>query len=78
VWVVPGTAYVALEAAEHFVVKGTSGGVSDITQNFTLPFTALVPAVVRDFRLMSWTHPVGFQNSATGSAWEPTRPVHTR
>jgi hypothetical protein len=29
VWVVPGAAYVVLEAAEHFVVKGTSGGVSD-------------------------------------------------
>jgi hypothetical protein len=54
--VVPGAAYVVLEAAEHFVVKGTSGGVFDITQNFTLPFKAPVPAVVRDFRLMSWTH----------------------
>jgi hypothetical protein len=56
VWVVPGAAYVVLQAAEHFIVKGKAGGVADVTQNFTLPFKAMVPAVVRDFRLMSWTH----------------------
>jgi len=56
VWVLPGAAYVVLQAAEHFIVKGKAGGVADVTQNFTLPFKAMVPAVVRDFRLMSWTH----------------------
>jgi hypothetical protein len=56
VWVLPGAAYVVLQAAEHFIVKGKSGGVSDVTENFTLPFKAMVPAIVRDFRLMSWTH----------------------
>jgi hypothetical protein len=56
VWVLPGAAYVVLQGIEHVVVKGKSGGVSDVTQNFTLPFKAMVPAVVRDFRLMSWTH----------------------
>jgi hypothetical protein len=56
VWVLPGAAYVLLQAAEHVVVKGKSGGVADVTSNFTLPFKAMVPAIVRDFRLMSWTH----------------------
>jgi hypothetical protein len=56
VWVLPGAAYVVLQAAEHFLVKGKAGASVDVTQNFTLPFKALVPAVVRDFRLMSWTH----------------------
>jgi hypothetical protein len=56
VWVLPGAAYVVLQAVEHFVVPGKGGASADVTQNFTLPFKALVPAVVRDFRLMSWTH----------------------
>lgn len=56
VWVLPGAAYVVLQAVQHFVVHGKAGGVADVTQNFTLPFKALVPALVRDFRLMSWTH----------------------
>jgi hypothetical protein len=56
VWVLPGAAYVVLQGIEHVVVKGKSGGVADVSQNFTLPFKAMVPAVVRDFRLMSWTH----------------------
>ena len=56
VWVAPGAAYVVLQAAEHFIVKGKVGGVADVTQNFTLPFKALAPAVVRDVRMMSWTH----------------------
>ncbi len=56
VWVLPGAAYVVLQGIEHVVVKGKAGGVADVTQNFTLPFKAMVPAIVRDFRLMSWTH----------------------
>jgi hypothetical protein len=56
VWVLPGAAYVVLQGIEHFVVKGKAGGVADATANLTLPFKAMVPAVVRDFRLMSWTH----------------------
>jgi hypothetical protein len=56
VWVLPGAAYVVLQGIEHVVVKGKAGGVSDVRQNFTLPFKAMVPALVRDFRLMSWTH----------------------
>jgi len=56
VWVLPGAAYVVLQGIEHFVVKGKAGGVADATSNLTLPFKAMVPALVRDFRLMSWTH----------------------
>jgi hypothetical protein len=56
VWVLPGAAYVVLQGIEHVVVKGKAGAVGDVTQNFTLPFKAMVPALVRDFRLMSWTH----------------------
>jgi hypothetical protein len=55
-WVLPGAAYVVLQAIQHFVVHGKAGGVADVTQNFTLPFRALVPAVFRDFHRMSWTH----------------------
>jgi hypothetical protein len=56
VWVLPGAAYVVLQGIEHFVVKGKSGGVADASSNLTLPFKAMVPALVHDFRLMSWTH----------------------
>jgi hypothetical protein len=56
VWVLPGAAYVVLQAVQHFVVQGKGGASADVSQNFTLPFKALVPAIVRDFRLMSWTH----------------------
>ena len=57
VWVVPGAAYVVLEAAGHFVVKGTSGGVSDLTHtaltrpdHCTRPGSAAArPAEVSDF-----------------------------
>jgi hypothetical protein len=56
VWVLPGAAYVVLQGIEHFVVKGKAGGLADVKQNFTLPFQAMAPALVRDFRLMSWTH----------------------
>jgi hypothetical protein len=56
VWVLPGAAYVVLQGIEHVVVKGKSGGVSDVTQNFTLPFKAMVPWIVRYFHRMSWTH----------------------
>jgi len=56
VWVLPGAAYLLLQGIEHVVVKGKTGGAADATANLTLPFKALVPAVVRDFRLMSWTH----------------------
>lgn len=55
-WVLPGAAYVVLQGIEHVLVTGKAGGVADVTQNFTWPFKALVPAIVRDFRLMSWTH----------------------
>jgi hypothetical protein len=48
IWVLPGALYVVLELAEKVVVKGKSGGVSDITSNLTLPFKALVPGVWRD------------------------------
>ena len=37
-------------------MKGKAGASADVTQNITLPFKALVPAVVRDFEKMSWTH----------------------
>jgi hypothetical protein len=56
IWVLPGALYVVLELAEKVVVKGKSGGVSDITSNLTLPFKAMVPGLYQDFRQMSWTH----------------------
>jgi hypothetical protein len=56
VWVLPGAVYVLLELAEKVVVKGKSGGLADATSNLTLPFKAMVPAVYRDFKDMSWTH----------------------
>jgi hypothetical protein len=56
IWVLPGALYVVLELAEKIVVKGKSGGVSDVTSNLTLPFKALVPGVFRDIKDMSWTH----------------------
>ena len=56
VWVLPGAAYVVLQAAEHFLVKGKAGASADVTQNFTLPFKAVVPAVARDIYKSSWTH----------------------
>ena len=55
-WVLPGAAYVVLQGVQHFVVHGKAGGVADVSQNFTWPFKALVPAVFRDFHRMSWTH----------------------
>jgi hypothetical protein len=56
VWVLPGAAYLVLQGIEHVLVKGKTGGAADVTANLTLPFKALVPAIARDFRLMSWTH----------------------
>jgi hypothetical protein len=56
VWVLPGAAYVVLQGLEKVVVKGKSGGVSDITSNFTLPFKAMVPGIYDDIRHLSWTH----------------------
>jgi hypothetical protein len=55
-WVLPGAAVVVLQGIEHFTVKGKAGGLSDITQNFTLPFKAMVPALYDDIRQLSWTH----------------------
>jgi hypothetical protein len=55
-WVLPGAAYAVLQGVEHVVVRGTAGGVADATANLTLPFKAMVPALYRDVRLMSWTH----------------------
>jgi hypothetical protein len=55
-WVVPGAAYVVLQGIEHFVVKGKSGGLADVKQNFTLPFRDMLPWLYTDFHRMSWTH----------------------
>ena len=56
VWVLPGAVYVILQIAEKIVVKGTSGGLADVSSNLTLPFKALVPGVYRDIIESSWTH----------------------
>ena len=56
VWAVPGACYIVLQAAEKILVKGAAGGTSDVAANLTLPFKAMIPAIIRDFRLMSWTH----------------------
>jgi hypothetical protein len=56
VWVLPGAAYVILQGLEKVFVKGKSGGLSDITQNFTLPFKAMIPGIYDDIRQLSLTH----------------------
>jgi len=56
IWVLPGAVYVLLELAEKVVVKGKSGGVADAASNLTLPFKAMIPALYRDVKDMSWTH----------------------
>jgi hypothetical protein len=56
VWVLPGAAYVVMQGLEKVFVKGKSGGVSDITSNFTLPFKAMAPGIYDDIRQLSWTH----------------------
>jgi hypothetical protein len=56
VWVAPGIAYVVLQGLEKVLVKGKSGGVSDLTSNFTLPFKAMIPGIYDDIRHLSWTH----------------------
>jgi hypothetical protein len=56
VWVLPGAAYVVLQAIEHVVVKGKAGGLADIKQNFAAPFSAMIPAIYDDFRQLSFTH----------------------
>jgi len=56
IWVLPGAVYVLLQIAEKLVVKGKPGGLADVTSNLTLPFKAMVPALYRDVKDMSWTH----------------------
>jgi hypothetical protein len=56
VWVLPGVAYLALQGIEHVVVQGKTGGSADVAANLTLPFKAMVPALVHDVHEMSWTH----------------------
>jgi hypothetical protein len=56
VWVLPGAVYVILQIAEKIFVKGRSGGLADLTSNWTLPFKALVPGVYRDIVKSSLTH----------------------
>ncbi len=55
-WVLPGAAYLVLQAIEHFIVTGRTGGVADAAANLTLPFKGMVPGVYRDIIRMSWTH----------------------
>jgi hypothetical protein len=56
VWVLPGLVYVLLEIAAKLVVKGKASGAADAAANLTLPFKAMVPALYRDVKDMSWTH----------------------
>src|SRR5262249_26898446 len=56
VWVLPGAAYLALQGIEHVIVQGKSDGAADVAANLTLPFKAMVPALIRDLHKMSWTH----------------------
>jgi hypothetical protein len=56
IWVLPGAVYVLLELAEKVVVKGKSSGAADAAANLTLPFKAMIPALYRDVKDMSWTH----------------------
>jgi hypothetical protein len=55
-WVVPGAAYVVLQGIERVVVKGKSGGASDIKQNFSWPFDAMARGIYEDIARTSWTH----------------------
>jgi hypothetical protein len=56
IWVLPGAVYVLLQIAEKLEVKGKAGGVSDVTQNLTLPFKAMIPALYRDVKNISWAN----------------------
>ena len=55
-WVLPGAAYVVLQGLEKVLVRGKSGGASDVTQNFYYPFDAMFRGVYEDVARMSWTH----------------------
>jgi hypothetical protein len=56
IWVLPGAAFVVLQALEKLLVPGKSGGTSDVAANLTAPFWDLGRGLYTDFRLMSWTH----------------------
>jgi hypothetical protein len=56
VWVLPGAAYVLLQAIQKVVVHGTTGGESDAMANLTLPFKAMIPGIYRDIMKASASH----------------------
>jgi hypothetical protein len=56
IWVLPGAVYVLLEIAEKLVVKGKASGAADASANLTLPFKAMIPALYRDVKNISWSN----------------------
>jgi hypothetical protein len=56
IWVLPGAVYVLLEIAEKLVVKGKASGAADAAANLTLPFKAMIPALYRDVKNISWSN----------------------
>ena len=56
IWVLPGAVYVLLQIAEKLVVKGKASGAADATANLTLPFKAMIPALYRDVKNISWSN----------------------
>ena len=56
IWVLPGAVYLLLEVAEKLVVKGKASGVADAASNLTLPFKAMIPALYRDVKNISWAN----------------------
>ena len=55
-WVLPAAAYAVLQGLEKILVNGKSGGASDVSQNFSYPFGAMVRGVYEDVARASWTH----------------------
>ena len=56
IWVLPGAVYVLLQIAEKLVVKGKASGAADVSANLTLPFKAMIPALYRDLKNISWSN----------------------
>jgi hypothetical protein len=55
-WLVPGCAWLALQAIEHVAAAWQTGASADVSRNLGLPFQGMEWGLRADFRGMSWTH----------------------
>jgi hypothetical protein len=56
VWLVPGCAWLALQAIGHVVVTWQAGAPSDMSRNLGLPFQGMEWGLRADIRGLSWSH----------------------